>query len=259
MSQRTVIGEAIITAQQPNGLFTPLAATAPTQASGVLTSNNTNVSNGDTVTIGSTVYTFVTALAVTFTAGQVLIGSSADNSLTHLAAAINGTGGGVYWALKPNPQVTSSAVASHALTITAQSTDASGAALGNSITTTTTAATLYWASATLTGGAAGSLDVSVNVSSIAPLAAPNRITGQFTSTGTATKIVSAQITGVGCTISNGSTNPLSIIYIGPSGVTTGNGAPIFPGQTVQTTNRVDTYVIDDGTNHATGGTISEYN
>lgn len=91
----------------------------------------------------------------------------------------------------------------------------------------------------------------------APLAAPNRITGQFTSTGTATKIVSAQATGVGCTISN--TDSTAFIYIGASGVTIGTGTPIAPGQSVTTTNRVDTYVIDDSTHHALGGTISEYN
>ncbi len=112
------------------------------------------------MTIGGTTYTYVAALGTTI--NTVLRGSSADVSLTNLAAAINGTGGGLYIATGPNPQVTSSAVASHALTITALNTDLSGTigAEGNSIATSTTAAHLSWGATTLTGGQAGILQIS---------------------------------------------------------------------------------------------------
>jgi hypothetical protein len=59
----------------------------PVAAAGTLTSDNTNVSNNETVTIGSTVYTFKTTL--TGAANEVLIGANADASLTNLVALIN--------------------------------------------------------------------------------------------------------------------------------------------------------------------------
>lgn len=156
-NRRTIIGETVPTAYAPSGLLTPLSITAPTSATNVLTSDNTNVSNGDTVKVGTTIYTFVTALSSVV--GQVLIGGSADASLTNLAAAINGTGGGNYFGLRPNAQFTSSAVASHALTFTAINNDSSGGPLGNEITASTTSAHLSFASATFTGGSYGALNV----------------------------------------------------------------------------------------------------
>ena len=77
-------------------------------------------------------------------------GVNADGSLTALAAAINGTAGaGTTYstATVAHPDVTSSAVASHALTITANVENLGG----DSITTTKSAVTLSWAHATLTG------------------------------------------------------------------------------------------------------------
>jgi hypothetical protein len=121
-------------------------------ASGVLTSDNTNVSNNDTVTIGSRVYTFKTNLTAPTTANEVHIGADADGSLTNLAAAINGTGtpGTDYGSATPvNTQVSSGAVAAHAITVTAlvAGTD------GNAIATTEAAAHLSWGAATLASGA----------------------------------------------------------------------------------------------------------
>ena len=59
----------------------------PPAATGVLTSDNTNVSNNDTVTIGRKTYTFKTVL--TGGANEILIGANADASLTNLQNIIN--------------------------------------------------------------------------------------------------------------------------------------------------------------------------
>lgn len=60
---------------------------SPAAAAGVLTHDATNPSNNDTVTIGSTVYTFKTTL--TGAANEILIGADADATLQALADAIN--------------------------------------------------------------------------------------------------------------------------------------------------------------------------
>ncbi len=54
-----------------------------------------NFAAGDTVTLGSSVYTWRAAL-VGDVAGEVLIGADGDHSLANLVAAIVGAGGGVY-------------------------------------------------------------------------------------------------------------------------------------------------------------------
>lgn len=121
-------------------------------ATGTLTSDNTNVANNATVTIGSETYTFKTSLTTSTTAYEVLIGSDADGSLLNLISAINGTGtpGTDYGSLTPvNSSVSAaSSVTSHAFAVTAL---ISGAA-GNAIATTETSAHLSWGGATLSGG-----------------------------------------------------------------------------------------------------------
>lgn len=116
---------------------------------GKLTSNNTNVSDGHTVTIGDKVYTFKTSL--TPTEGQVLIGADADGSLLNLIRAINHTGtpGTHYSVAAANAYVTAdAAVSAHAFNV-----KSIAAGIGaNSIATTDTSATLSWGAATLTGG-----------------------------------------------------------------------------------------------------------
>lgn len=129
------------------------ALDAAAKATGTLTSNNTNVSDAATVTIGTKVYTFKTAL--TPTEGEVLIGADADASLLNLIRAINhtGTSGTDYSVAVANTQVSAAAsVTSHAFLITALL----GGTAGNAIATTETAAgaILSFGAATLTGGAA---------------------------------------------------------------------------------------------------------
>ena len=70
------------------------APVAATTASATLTVAGTGPANTDTVTVGTTVYTFVTALASGGTANQVLVGGTPAQSLINLAAAVNATAGG---------------------------------------------------------------------------------------------------------------------------------------------------------------------
>lgn len=119
-------------------------------ATGTLTSDNTAPSDGDTVTIGTKVYTFKTTL--TPTEGQVLINSTADAALLNLIRAINhsGTPGTDYSVAAANAFVSAAtSVTSHAFAVTALSPGPAG----NSIATTETSAHLSWGGATLTGGA----------------------------------------------------------------------------------------------------------
>jgi hypothetical protein len=68
------------------GTFT---ADAATKSTGTLTSNGTNVADGDTVLVDAKTYTFKTAL--TPAEGEVLIGADAAESLDNLKLAINRT------------------------------------------------------------------------------------------------------------------------------------------------------------------------
>jgi len=120
-----------------------------TKATGTITSNGTNVSDGDTVTLDGIVYTFKTAL--TPTAGQVLIGASAAASLANLAAAMWGFGtvattyaaGVTHQSKTQNTAITATVLSIQALR---------GGTGGNSITLAKSAATLTVSNTTLTGG-----------------------------------------------------------------------------------------------------------
>ena len=118
-------------------------------ATGTLTLS-ANVSNGDTVTTGTKVYTFETVL--TNVDGNVLIGATASDSLDNLIAAINlGAGSGTLYAAATtaNSFVTAAAGAGDTMDVTALL----GGTQGNATATTETSATAAWGAATLTGGA----------------------------------------------------------------------------------------------------------
>lgn len=120
------------------------------QATATLTSNNTNVTAADTVTIGNKVYTFVTPVGST--EGNVLIGANADASLLNLIRAINHTGtpDTDYKCAAAHTQVSAAAsVTAHAFAITALV----GGADANEYALATDAVTLSWSSDTLVGGA----------------------------------------------------------------------------------------------------------
>lgn len=78
-----------------NIAFAAHAITGAVAATGTLTSVvGQAVANNETVTVGGTQYTFVTALASGGTANQVLIGTDNASAFNNLAAAINGQAGG---------------------------------------------------------------------------------------------------------------------------------------------------------------------
>jgi hypothetical protein len=121
-------------------------------ATNTLTSDATAVTSGDTVTIGSTVYTAKTALSVGVP-NEVLIGSTADGSafLANLKKAINGTGNqGVDYSLGTvaNADVVADTLTGTTLKVWARTLGTTP----NTLTTTETSSHLSWADSTLGGG-----------------------------------------------------------------------------------------------------------
>lgn len=120
------------------------------QATQTLTSDATAPADGDTVTIGTTTYTFKTTL--TPAPYEVLIGVSAAVALDNLKSAINVDGTAVYGAgTLAHPSVT--ATTNTNTTQVVQAINAGTEA--NAIVTTETSAHLSWGAATLASGAAG--------------------------------------------------------------------------------------------------------
>lgn len=130
------------------------------RATGVLTSNQTNVSDNDTVKIGAITYRFKNTMAQAY---DVKIGANAAATLANLVLAINGTGtaGTNYFAgTEAHTLVTSGDVSSHTITITAVNI---GYAANSTATTTPVGATLSWGATTMVGGVGGSLNgVAIN-------------------------------------------------------------------------------------------------
>lgn len=122
-------------------------------ASGTLTLTGNAVA-GETVTVGTQVYTWVAALTASNTFGEVVVGASAAASIDNLIAAINAaTGGGTTYGSDTtiNQDVTASDGAGTSMNVSAK---LSGTA-GNSIVTTETMTNASWGGATLSGGSAG--------------------------------------------------------------------------------------------------------
>jgi hypothetical protein len=134
-------------------LYVREAAGSPTAATGTLTLTG-NAVNNQTVTIGSTVYTFKTTLSVgPAVAYEILIGVAATNTLDNLIAAMNSSAGiGTTYSTGTllHPTVSAAAGAGDTMTATAK---VAGTA-GNSIVTTDTLTAGSWAEGTLTGGLA---------------------------------------------------------------------------------------------------------
>ena len=135
-------------------------------ASAVLTSDNTNPSEDEEVTIGTGANERVYRLRNTLVqAYDVKIGATADDTMANLAGAINGTAtvAQAYTGTLAHPDVTSGAVAAHAITVTAI---VKGTA-GNAIAKAEDSAHLDWdgAGAVFTTGAEGTaFDLTVSYS-----------------------------------------------------------------------------------------------
>lgn len=120
------------------------------KASGTVTTSGTGAADNDTVTIGSVTYTFKTTL--TGAANEVLRDGVEDHDLTNLKAAINaeaGAGTTYGTGTVANPDVTCGAVTSHAVTVTAKNIGTAGNSLA--LTKTGTVLTVS-GSGTLSGG-----------------------------------------------------------------------------------------------------------
>jgi hypothetical protein len=121
---------------------------ATVQATGVLTATG-NATPGDTVTVGTKVYTFVSPLVNVN--GNVLIGATASDSLDNLIAAINlAAGAGTTYALSTSVNGVFTAVAGAGDTMDA--TAVAIGALGNGLALTAVSGTLSWGSALSAGG-----------------------------------------------------------------------------------------------------------
>jgi flagellar hook protein FlgE len=113
-------------------------------------------SANETVTIGGTTYTFVDSITDTSTAGDVLIGGSAQSALANLAAAISGgSGAGTDYASATDTNESVTVTGSTTTTVTLQAS--SEGATGNSTAVSTNWSGAVFAGADLAGGVDGQL------------------------------------------------------------------------------------------------------
>lgn len=132
-------------------VFTLGTAAYGVYATGTLTAT-VRPSDGDTVTIGATTYTFKTTLSTgPAVANEVLIGANVAATHTNLTAAINGSAGaGTTYGTGTVANASVTAVAGATTTaLTAIATYTSG----NSVVTTEVGSNTSFGAATLTGGA----------------------------------------------------------------------------------------------------------
>lgn len=127
-------------------------------AVGTLTSDATNVSDGDTVTIDTIVYRFKTTPVAAY---DVKIGADAATSLANLKKAINSTGnaGTEYFAgTLQHPTVIGTTLTSTTLVVQAKVWGVNG----NAIATTETSSHLSFGAATLASGAGPDATIILN-------------------------------------------------------------------------------------------------
>lgn len=148
-------------------------------STGTIAISNTNVSNGDTVTIGSVTYTFTNAAPPIGTTWAVAIGANTLASLSNLLAAINMTGVQTQTYDIPNihPQVLAVAALNGNLL---QVNSRLGGSVQNNIVLSTTSAVLTVSGATMAGGSDG-----VSLLSDTAASLPYQTLSAFTTTVTA--------------------------------------------------------------------------
>ena len=120
---------------------------------------------GNTVTVGTQTYTFVTALSTTPTANEVLVGATEAASVANLANAINGgSGAGVTYGSTTVTNTSAVAVAGTSGTLSTLTLTALAKGLtGNSIATSETGAANTFGGSVLAGGTAGSVNDLLNI------------------------------------------------------------------------------------------------
>lgn len=176
---------------------TSLIVTPPVQALGTLTSVGV-FTGGETVTIGTTVYTFRAALSSGPTIPyEVLIGANQTASHLNLASAINDSGvRGTDYSLGTVEHPTVWASSQTGTTTVVKAKRPGTAAAQNSIATTETGANVSWGGGTLASGAGsnGELDIAANTPYILHSPAP----GAFTTRSNA--VVDLSILGTGTNV-----------------------------------------------------------
>jgi flagellin len=116
---------------------------------------------GNTVTVGTQTYTFVTALSTTPTANEVLVGGTEAASLANLANAVNGgTGAGATYG---SPTVANASVTAAATPTTVVFTATTKGLTGNSVATGVTGTANTFSANTLSGGTASSINDLLNI------------------------------------------------------------------------------------------------
>ena len=116
---------------------------------------------GDTVTVGTQTYTFVTALNSTPTANEVLVGATEAASLANLANAVNGgSGAGATYGA---PTVKNASASAQATPTSVIFTALVKGTTGNGIATAATGVGNSFASSSLSGGTAGSVNDLSNI------------------------------------------------------------------------------------------------
>ncbi len=123
-------------------------------AGGVNTGAAPVAAAGNTVTVGTQTYTFVTALSTTPTANEVLVGATETASLANLANAVNGgTGSGATYG---SPTVANTSASAVATASTVVFTALTKGLTGNGIATSATGTANTFGAASLANGTAGS-------------------------------------------------------------------------------------------------------
>jgi len=116
---------------------------------------------GDTVTIGTQTYTFVTALSSTPTANEILVGATEAASLTNLANAVNGgSGAGASYG---SPTVKNTFASAAATPTSVVFTALTKGVSGNGIATAATGTSNTFAHNSLLNGTAGSVNDLSNI------------------------------------------------------------------------------------------------
>ncbi len=189
--------------------YTFRANIAAVAATGTLTNDGSNVTDGDTVTIDGKVYTFEDTL--TEVDGHVKIGASNTATMTNLFHAINASGGvaGTDYATATTAHTT--VVATNPTGTTVVVTAITAGTAGNSLATTEASTHLAWGGATLAGGlAANSAANDIKIGATASDTIDNIAAAVTGGAGSGTVYAAATVAHTTVTASNGAGDTLVV-------------------------------------------------